>query len=165
MGQTAWRTAYRAIVKEAGLSGLRFHDLRHHAITELSEGQTSDMTIMSIAGHVSKKMLEHYSHVRMDAKRKAVEALASSRKGPRAAASEGVHVTNHVTKAEVAVGPVTEVTENIGGPERKEFELKGHFPLRLFWLTPHPLRSINALPRKRFISTSSDSDPEPLRED
>jgi integrase len=48
---------------ESGLAGLRFHDLRHHAITELAESQTSDATIRSIAGHVSPKMLEHYSHV------------------------------------------------------------------------------------------------------
>src|SRR5215471_12540590 len=57
------------------LHGLRFHDLRHHAITELSESQASDQTIMSIAGHVSAKMLGHYSHVRLDAKRKALDDL------------------------------------------------------------------------------------------
>ena len=55
---------------------LRFHDLRHHAITELAESQASDRTIMSIAGHVSKQMLAHYSHVRIEAKRKALDALA-----------------------------------------------------------------------------------------
>jgi integrase len=57
-------------------AGLRFHDLRHHAITELAESQASDRTIMSIAGHVSQQMLAHYSHVRIDAKRKALDALA-----------------------------------------------------------------------------------------
>ena len=31
---------------------------------------------MAIAGHVSRRMLEHYSHIRMEAKRKAVEAIA-----------------------------------------------------------------------------------------
>jgi hypothetical protein len=30
---------------------------------------------MSIAGHVSRAMLEHYSHIRMDAKRRALESL------------------------------------------------------------------------------------------
>jgi Phage integrase family len=56
--------------------GLRFHDLRHHAITELAESQASDRTVMSIAGHVSQRMLAHYSHIRVDAKRKALDALA-----------------------------------------------------------------------------------------
>jgi len=31
---------------------------------------------MAIAGHVSRRMLERYSHVRMEAKRKAVEVLS-----------------------------------------------------------------------------------------
>jgi len=57
-------------------AGLRFHDLRHHAITELAESQASDRTVMSIAGHVSQRMLAHYSHVRIEAKRKALDALA-----------------------------------------------------------------------------------------
>jgi integrase len=29
-----WRTAWRSLTRAAGLRGLRFHDLRHHAITE-----------------------------------------------------------------------------------------------------------------------------------
>src|SRR5262249_31787780 len=59
------------------LAGLRFHDLRHHAITELAESQTSDRTIMALAGHVSRTMLEHYSHIRHDAKREAVNFLSA----------------------------------------------------------------------------------------
>ena len=36
------------------------------------------MTIMGIAGHVSTEMLTHYSHIRLQAKRQAVEALEKS---------------------------------------------------------------------------------------
>lgn len=57
-----WRTAWRKLTKEAGLPGLRFHDLRHHSITRLAEAGVPEQTLMSIAGHVSKEMLEHYSH-------------------------------------------------------------------------------------------------------
>ena len=35
--------------------------------TELAESSTSEQTIMSVAGHVSAKMLAHYSHVRLEA--------------------------------------------------------------------------------------------------
>lgn len=35
---------------------------------------------MSIAGHVSARMLAHYSHVRVEAKRKALDALAGGAK-------------------------------------------------------------------------------------
>jgi hypothetical protein len=62
-------------------AGLRFHDLRHHAVTELAESQASDQTIMAIAGHVSPKMLAHYSHVRIESKRKALDALSPTTNG------------------------------------------------------------------------------------
>ncbi len=74
---TTWRTAWRSLTREAGLQGLRFHDLRHHAITELAESSASDQIIMAIAGHVSPKMLAHYSHVRLEAKRQALNALTT----------------------------------------------------------------------------------------
>jgi integrase len=74
----SWRSAWRSLTKAAGLKGLRFHDLRHQAITELLESGLSDQTVMEIAGHVSKEMLAHYSHIRLQAKRQAVEKLESS---------------------------------------------------------------------------------------
>jgi hypothetical protein len=45
-------------------------------ITKLAESQASDMTIMAIAGHASKHMLEHYSRIRVEAKRAALDAIA-----------------------------------------------------------------------------------------
>jgi integrase len=71
-----WRTAWRHALRRAGFH-CRFHDLRHTCITKLAESQASDMTIMSIAGHVSKKMLERYSHIRIQAKRAALDAIAA----------------------------------------------------------------------------------------
>jgi integrase len=77
------------------LARLRFHDLRHTAITKLSEGQASDQTIMSIAGHVSRQMLEHYSHIRLAAKRIALDSIATPLPGPAGGESPvfqgGVH--------------------------------------------------------------------------
>jgi len=94
----SWRTAWRRITKAAGLVGFRFHDLRHHAITELAESRASEQTIMAIAGHVSARMLSHYSHVRFDARRIALDALVSkSSAGGGAVVGEEGHVTNNVT--------------------------------------------------------------------
>ncbi len=76
----SWRTAWRTLTRKAGLPGFRFHDLRHCAITQLAESGAADSTIMAIAGHVSRRMLERYSHVRMEAKRSAMETLATSTK-------------------------------------------------------------------------------------
>ena len=75
--QKSWRTAWRNLREAAGLKSFRFHDLRHTAITEMAEAGAPDATLMAIAGHMSRRMLEHYSHVRMKAKREAVEILSS----------------------------------------------------------------------------------------
>jgi integrase len=96
----SWRTAWRTLTKKAGLSGFRFHDLRHCAITQLAENGTSDSTIMAIAGHVSRRMLERYSHVRMEAKRNAMEALAVSTR------MEGYDTNRDTNEVAVSTRPV-----------------------------------------------------------
>jgi integrase len=99
------------------IAGLRFHDLRHHAITELAESQTSDATIMAIAGHVSRKMLEHYSHVRGEAKREAVNVLSAKRPGQP---GRDGYDTSRDTKQRAEPVPGPEVLENMVGTRRLE---------------------------------------------
>jgi integrase len=65
----------------APFNGLRFHDLRHQAITEMAEAGASDATLKAVAGHLSHRMLEHYSHVRMAAKRTVLDKLESGLMG------------------------------------------------------------------------------------
>ena len=55
----------------------RWHDNRHTLVTELAESGAGDEVIMSIAGHVSRAMLSRYSHVRMEAKRRALDEVAA----------------------------------------------------------------------------------------
>ena len=64
-----WDTAWRALREAAGLPGLRFHDLRHTVVTRLLEAGEPDHVVESITGHLSRRMLEHYSHIRLKAKR------------------------------------------------------------------------------------------------
>jgi integrase len=75
-----WDTAWRALRDAAGLPRFRFHDLRHTVITELAELGVADHVLESISGHLSRRMLEHYSHIRIDAKRQALDALDESRR-------------------------------------------------------------------------------------
>jgi len=103
--QKSWRTAWRSLVKEtAKVAGneatklaekagrdveearkrasepfekFRFHDLRHQAITEMAGAGASDATIMAVAGHLDRAMMEHYSHVSMAAKRDVLGKLES----------------------------------------------------------------------------------------
>jgi hypothetical protein len=81
-----WDTAWRALRNGAGLHGLRFHDLRHTASTELAEMGVADHVPESINGHLSRRMLEHHSHIRIDAKRQALDALDARRRAPVARA-------------------------------------------------------------------------------
>jgi integrase len=84
-----WDTAWRALRDEAGLHGLRFHDLRHTVITELAEVGVADHVLESISGHLSRRMLEHYSHIRIDAKRQALDVLDTLRRGGEAENGNG----------------------------------------------------------------------------
>ena len=76
---TTLKTAWTNVRKAAEVKG-RFHDNRHTLITELAESGAGDQTIMDIAGHVSKQMLKHYSHIRMEAKRDALESIIRKQK-------------------------------------------------------------------------------------
>jgi integrase len=73
------KTAWRTVRKKTNVTG-RWHDNRHTFITGLAEsGQAGDETIRNMAGHVSKQMLKHYSHIGMEAKRRAVESLVAKK--------------------------------------------------------------------------------------
>ena len=46
---------------------------------ELAEMGVPDHVMESITGHMSRRMLEHYSHIRLQAKREALEELDTRR--------------------------------------------------------------------------------------
>ena len=72
-----WKVGWESARKAGGVS-CRFHDLRHTFISRLAESQASDSTVMALAGHVSGAMMERYSHIRMEAKRHAVDNLSGT---------------------------------------------------------------------------------------
>jgi integrase len=84
---TTLKTAWASLRKEAKVK-CRLHDLRHTALTKMAEAGVPESTMLALAGHMSRAMLERYSHIRMQAKREAVEAL--SRKPKVAASADGV---------------------------------------------------------------------------
>jgi integrase len=68
---------WRNIKIEAGLRDLRFHDLRHEAISRLVEAGFSDLEVASISGHKDMKSLKRYTHLRNE---KFVERLDSAKR-------------------------------------------------------------------------------------
>lgn len=63
------------------LSGVkcRLHDLRHTFATQLAENGTPESTMLALMGHMSRAMLERYSHIRVAAKRTAVAGVTLHR--------------------------------------------------------------------------------------
>ena len=78
---TSMKKAWNALRAKANVR-CRTHDLRHTVATKLAEAGTPESTMLALLGHMSRAMLEHYSHVRMAAKRVAVEVLNTEGRTP-----------------------------------------------------------------------------------
>ncbi|HEX5735718.1 MAG TPA: tyrosine-type recombinase/integrase [Blastocatellia bacterium] len=134
---SSWRTAWRKLTKKAGLPGLRFHDLRHTAITELAESGASEQIIMAIAGHVSRSMLERYSHVRLEAKREALEVISGKK-----SESYGTNYATNYVEAEpnFDVSSFLPIREGIGAcgfePQTPTVSMKGFMYFDVFRRMP-----------------------------
>lgn len=89
----SWRKAWLGACKKAGVR-YRWHDLRHTFVSRLAESATiSEQTTRSLAGHVSRQMLEHYSHIRSQAKEAAIRCLEEQVSAP--VLEEGGHKIGH----------------------------------------------------------------------
>ncbi|MBV9147280.1 MAG: site-specific integrase [Acidobacteria bacterium] len=78
MSNSGIRRPWEAIRQAADVPWLRIHDLRHTAITRMAEAGVPIPVILSMAGHISTRMQQHYTAVSDYAKRCAVEATFSS---------------------------------------------------------------------------------------
>lgn len=61
-----FRTVWRRLLKRAGIAGLRFHDLRHEAISRLVQAGLSDQEVAAISGYKTMQMLKRYTHLRAE---------------------------------------------------------------------------------------------------
>jgi integrase len=68
------KTAFNTAKKAAGVS-MRMHDTRHTFCSRAAEAGAPEQTLIAMAGWMSRKMLETYSHTRMEAKRRVVECF------------------------------------------------------------------------------------------
>ena len=111
----SWRKAWRLACKSAGLR-YRPHDMRHTFISRLAENpNVSEQTIKALAGHVSRQMLERYSHIRSEAKQAAIQALEQPPIQPLF--QETGHKSGH-TDAAANCGETAKSLKTVGGPAR-----------------------------------------------
>ena len=64
--QNAAKMSWKRLVKRAGLVNLRFHDLRHEAISRLFERGLTVPEVALISGHRDPRMLFRYTHPRAE---------------------------------------------------------------------------------------------------
>ena len=95
------KTSWNNVKAKAKVTG-RWHDNRHTLITDLAESGAGDETIRDIAGHVSKQLLKHYSHIRMEAKRTALESIVA-KKADSKPAGESAAVPTEIPTIEAGV--------------------------------------------------------------
>lgn len=88
----SWKKAWSKLTIKAGLPGLRFHDLRHSAITSLlTNPNVSVQTVKAVAGHVSQRMVDRYAHIGLAAKQSALEGLSGKGNGTINDTKGGLH--------------------------------------------------------------------------
>ena len=70
------RREWDRAVRTCAIPRIRFHDLRHTALTRLVESRVDLTTVMQIAGHASLKTTQKYLHSSDERKQKAVDKLS-----------------------------------------------------------------------------------------
>jgi integrase len=72
---TTFRHAWEGACKQARISELRFHDLRHTFATRLRAKGVHEMDIMTLLGHTTLQMTSRYTHAMPENLRTAVDSL------------------------------------------------------------------------------------------
>ncbi|GGB03551.1 integrase [Brucella endophytica] len=62
----ALEQAWRRLLTRVGITGLRFHDLRHEGVSRLFERGLNVIEVSTISGHRELRMLRRYSHLNAD---------------------------------------------------------------------------------------------------
>lgn len=87
---TTVKRAFKGACRRAGISNMRFHDLRHTFATRLVQRGVDLITVKELLGHSSVTITERYTHSYQEQKREAVELLAQRESG----ASNFVHTVS-----------------------------------------------------------------------
>lgn len=70
---------WRAALEAAGISGFRFHDLRHTCASMLAAQGASLLEIADVLGHRTLNMVKRYSHLVVDHKAKVIEEMVAAK--------------------------------------------------------------------------------------
>jgi integrase len=80
MTESGIRKLWDEVRAKSGILWLRQYDLRHSGLSRLAEAGVPIQVMMDMAGHISRKMQQHYTHISDQAKRIAVESAFGGKK-------------------------------------------------------------------------------------
>ncbi len=86
----------------------------------------ADHVLESITGHLSRRMLEHYSHIPIDAKRQALDALNAQRGRVLPSSGNGNGDGSQAQDAEIKA--VVDVPDSVASQSRHSLTLSGSPP-------------------------------------
>jgi hypothetical protein len=96
--------------------------LRTSPISSDDRAVVADHVLESISGHLSRRMLEHYSHIRIDAKRQALDSLDNLRRAGDAANGNGKLADD------TEIATIVEVADDLTSQSRHSLLLSGSPP-------------------------------------
>ncbi len=100
------RTAFEAALRRAGITGFRFHDLRHTAASHLIMRGASLKDVQEILGHADLRMTSRYAHLSPAHLRGAVERLeALMPAAERAASAQDSAQSDRISESRSTVAP------------------------------------------------------------
>jgi integrase len=76
---TNTKRSWAAVLTDAGITNFRWHDLRHHFATRLSDAGVNLNTVAKLMGHADIRMTQRYAHVPADSQRRALDILCSGK--------------------------------------------------------------------------------------
>jgi integrase len=74
-----FKNGFTSACRAAEIKGLRFHDLRHTALTRMIEAGMQPAEVMRVSGHTTPAMLWRYLNANADTARRAADALDALR--------------------------------------------------------------------------------------
>jgi integrase len=75
MNKSSYRRWLDKAAEKAGIERTRLHNMRHSAITLLVDGVADPFAVQKLAGHSDVRQTQNYTHVQVDALRRAVGVL------------------------------------------------------------------------------------------
>lgn len=63
---SAFDQTWKRVIKRSGIVDLKFHDLRHEAVSRFFELGLNVMEVSTISGHKALSMLQRYTHLSAD---------------------------------------------------------------------------------------------------